>query len=102
MPGPGGHRRGAPGRTVLSLSQTRRGRLSAPCLSRAAAVSATRTCGRSPGSVFGAGLFNSLFWIDRTVGVGGMFATQVLPYFHPDAWDLCGQFEAAVYDHLAG
>ena len=58
--------------------------------------------GRSPGSVFGAGLFNSWFWIDRTVGVGGMLATQVLPYFHPDAWDLYGRFETSVYDHLAG
>ena len=52
--------------------------------------------------MFGAELFNSLFGIDRMVGVGGMFATQMLPYFHPDAWDLCGQFETAVYDHLAG
>ena len=52
--------------------------------------------------MFGAGLFNSLFWIDRTVEVGDMFATQVLPYFHPDAWDLYGRFETSVYDHLAG
>ena len=31
-----------------------------------------------------------------------MFATQVLPYFHPDAWDLCGQFETTVNNHLVG
>ena len=30
-----------------------------------------------------------------------MFATQVLPYFHPDTWDLCGQFKRTVYDQLA-
>ena len=43
-----------------------------------------------------------MFWIDRAVEVGDMFATQVLPYFHPHAWDLCEQFERTVYDHLAG
>jgi len=57
--------------------------------------------GRSAGSVFGAGLYNSWFWVDHTAGVGGMFATQVLPYFHLPAYDLFCQFETAVYDHLA-
>jgi|TARA_B110000914_G_scaffold149148_1_gene130706 methyl acetate hydrolase len=52
-------------------------------------------------SVFGAGLYNSWFWVDHTAGVGGMFATQVLPYFHLPAYDLFCQFETAVYDHLA-
>lgn len=52
-------------------------------------------------SVFGAGLYNSWFWVDHTAGVGGMFATQVLPYFHPPAYDLFCQFETAVYDHLS-
>ena len=52
-------------------------------------------------SVFGVGLYNSWFWVDHTAGVGGMFATQVLPYFHPPAYDLFCQFETAAYDHLA-
>ena len=53
--------------------------------------------GRAPDSVFGAGLFNSWFWADRTTGLGGVFATQVLPYFHPPAWDLFCAFEAESY-----
>ncbi len=53
--------------------------------------------GRSPDSVFGAGLFNTWFWADRTTGLGGVFATQMLPYFHPPAWDLYCAFEAEAY-----
>ena len=36
--------------------------------------------GRNPGSLAWAGLANTYFWIDPMAGIGGVYATQVLPF----------------------
>jgi hypothetical protein len=48
-----------------------------------------------------AGLFNLFWWADREKGVGGMIASQILPFGDPlvlAAWSEC---EKAVYDGLS-
>ena len=57
--------------------------------------------GRSPGSLAWGGLANSYFWIDPTVGVGGVYATQVLPFADKKALPLFLAFEKTVYDQLS-
>jgi CubicO group peptidase (beta-lactamase class C family) len=57
----------------------------------------TTSEGRSPGSLFWAGLANTYYWIDRRKGVVGIFATQLLPFFDPVATETLANFEAAVY-----
>jgi CubicO group peptidase (beta-lactamase class C family) len=56
--------------------------------------------GRSPGSLAWAGLANTFFWIDPTRRVTGVFCTQILPFFDPQAIALFRAYEAAVYDAL--
>jgi CubicO group peptidase (beta-lactamase class C family) len=56
--------------------------------------------GRSAGSLAWAGLANTYFWIDPTAGVGGVYATQVLPFADKKSLPLFFDFETAVYDHL--
>ena len=55
--------------------------------------------GRPAGALMWAGLSNLFYWIDRENGVGGFWATQILPFHdvasHPGFVD----FEAAVYRH---
>ena len=58
----------------------------------------TTADGRSPGSLFWAGLPNAYYWIDPTAGVTGVFATQVLPFFDERSLDAFSSFERAVYD----
>ncbi len=41
--------------------------------------------GRSAGSLAWAGLANLYFWIDRSVGVGGFWGTQLFPFADPAA-----------------
>jgi methyl acetate hydrolase len=53
--------------------------------------------GRSAGSLAWAGLANSYYWIDPKKRVAGVFATQLLPFFDPEAVALLGAFETAVY-----
>ena len=53
--------------------------------------------GRSANSLAWAGLANSYFWIDRTRGVTGVYATQLLPFFDPRAVQCFEAFETAVY-----
>jgi CubicO group peptidase (beta-lactamase class C family) len=53
--------------------------------------------GRSAGSLAWAGLANSFFWIDPARRVGGVYATQLLPFADPRALDLFGRFEAETY-----
>jgi methyl acetate hydrolase len=53
--------------------------------------------GRSPGSLMWAGLANSFFWIDRSAGIGGYFATQLLPFQDAVAYPTFVEFETAVY-----
>jgi methyl acetate hydrolase len=52
---------------------------------------------RSAGSGDWAGLFNTYFWIDRTVGVGGALMTQVLPFYDARIVESLLTFEAGVY-----
>lgn len=52
---------------------------------------------RSAGSGDWSGLFNSFFWIDRTAGIGGVIATQLLPFFDDTVVETILAFEAAVY-----
>jgi CubicO group peptidase (beta-lactamase class C family) len=53
--------------------------------------------GRTAGSLSWAGLANSFFWIDQTRGLGGVYATQVLPFFDPKVLALYSAFEKTVY-----
>lgn len=53
--------------------------------------------GRSPGSLAWAGLANTYYWIDRTAGVTGVFATQVLPFWDGPSRAAFASFEEAVY-----
>jgi CubicO group peptidase (beta-lactamase class C family) len=54
--------------------------------------------GRSPGSLSWAGLANTYYWIDRKKGIGGVYATQVLPFADVKSLPLFFAFEKAVYD----
>jgi len=53
--------------------------------------------GRSAGSLSWAGLANSYFWIDPVAGVGGAYATQVLPCADEKSLSLYYEFEKTVY-----
>ena len=53
--------------------------------------------GRSPGSLAWAGLANTYYWIDQKRGVGGVYATQVLPFADVKSLPLFYAFESAVY-----
>jgi methyl acetate hydrolase len=55
--------------------------------------------GRSPGSLMWAGLANCFFWIDRTAGVGGYWATQLLPFQDAASYPAFVEFETTVYQH---
>jgi methyl acetate hydrolase len=57
--------------------------------------------GRPAGAIGWAGLGNLFYWIDRQNGVGGYWATQILPF--GDAVSFTGyiDFETAVYKSLA-
>jgi CubicO group peptidase (beta-lactamase class C family) len=57
--------------------------------------------GRNPGSLAWAGLANTYYWIDPTAGVGGVYATQVLPFADARALPLYLEFEKTVYDQLS-
>ena len=57
--------------------------------------------GRRAGSLGWSGLANQFFWIDRTSGVGGFWATQLLPFGDPTAVEAYLAFEHAIYAHHA-
>jgi methyl acetate hydrolase len=57
--------------------------------------------GRNPGSLAWAGLANSYYWIDPAAGIGGVYATQVLPFADKKALPLFLAFEKTVYDQLS-
>lgn len=57
--------------------------------------------GRPAGSLAWAGLANSYYWIDPASGIGGVYATQILPFVDEKALPLYFAFETAVYDSLA-
>ena len=54
--------------------------------------------GRPAGSLAWAGLANLYYWIDRKNGVGGFWATQILPFADPTSVGGYLDFETAVYD----
>jgi len=55
--------------------------------------------GRSAGSLAWAGLANSYYWIDPTSGIGGAYATQILPFVDKQSLPLYLEFETAVYQN---
>lgn len=57
--------------------------------------------GRSAGSLAWAGLANSYYWIDPVRGIGGAYATQVLPFADEKSLPLYLAFETAVYRQLS-
>jgi methyl acetate hydrolase len=56
--------------------------------------------GRAAGSLAWAGLANTFFWIDRKNGVGGFWATQILPFIDPVSFPGYLAFETAVYQSI--
>ena len=55
--------------------------------------------GRSANSLMWAGLANSYYWIDRSSGIGGYWATQILPFQDCASYPGFVEFETAVYQH---
>lgn len=60
----------------------------------------TAPTGRPAGESGWAGLANLFYWIDRTNGFGGYWATQILPFGDPTSFGKYLEFEAAFYDAL--
>ena len=56
--------------------------------------------GRPAGELAWAGLANLYYWIDRKNGVGGFWATQILPFVDPASVGAYLEFETAVYSGL--
>jgi methyl acetate hydrolase len=56
--------------------------------------------GRPAGSLMWAGLANSFFWIDRQQGIGGYWASQILPFQDCASYPGFVDFETAVNHHL--
>lgn len=56
--------------------------------------------GRPAGELAWAGLANLFYWIDRKNGIGGFWATQILPFVDEVSIPAYFEFETAVYDHL--
>lgn len=53
--------------------------------------------GRPANSLMWAGLANCFYWIDRTTGIGGYWATQILPFQDASSYPGFVEFESAVY-----
>ena len=60
----------------------------------------TAPTGRPAGSLGWAGLANLFYWIDRRNGVGGFWATQILPFGDPVSFTNYLAFETAFYRSL--
>ena len=57
--------------------------------------------GRPAGSLAWAGLANSYYWIDPKNGIGGAYATQILPFVDKKSLPLYLNFETAVYRNMS-
>ena len=57
--------------------------------------------GRPAGALAWAGLANLFYWIDRQNGIGGFWATQILPFADPTSVTGYIEFETATYQSLA-
>ena len=55
--------------------------------------------GRAAGSLMWAGLANCYYWIDRASGIGGYWATQILPFQDAVSYPGFVEFETTVYHH---
>ena len=55
---------------------------------------------RPAGSLSWAGMANSFFWIDPKNGIGGVYATQVIPFADTKSLPLAESFESLVYQNL--
>lgn len=55
--------------------------------------------GRTPGSLMWGGLANSFYWIDRSAGIGGSWASQVLPFQDISSYPAFVEFESTVYHY---
>jgi methyl acetate hydrolase len=53
--------------------------------------------GRPAGAIGWAGLANTFYWIDRKNGLGGYWATQILPFADPVSFTGYMDFETATY-----
>jgi methyl acetate hydrolase len=60
----------------------------------------TAPTGRPAGALGWAGLANSFFWIDRRNGIGGYWATQILPFGDAVSFSGYMELEAALYASL--
>jgi methyl acetate hydrolase len=56
--------------------------------------------GRPAGALGWAGLANLFYWIDRKNGIGGFWATQILPFGDPASFVGYMNLETAMYAHL--
>ena len=56
--------------------------------------------GRPAGELAWAGLANLYYWIDRSTGIGGFWATQIFPFADPASVGGYLEFEKAVYDAI--
>ncbi len=57
--------------------------------------------GRPAGALGWAGLANLFYWIDRQNGIGGFWATQILPFADATSFTGYMNFETAVYQSMA-
>ena len=57
--------------------------------------------GRPAGAIGWAGLANLFYWIDRQNGIGGFWATQILPFGDPVSFTGYMDFETAAYQSIA-
>ena len=57
--------------------------------------------GRPAGALGWAGLANLFYWIDRQNGIGGYWATQILPFGDPTSFGGYLDFETAVYGSMS-
>lgn len=55
--------------------------------------------GRPAGSLMWAGLANLFYWIDRKHGIGGYWASQILPFQDVASYPGFVDFEGAIYRH---
>ncbi|CAA9464389.1 MAG: probable 1,4-butanediol diacrylate esterase [uncultured Rubrobacteraceae bacterium] len=56
--------------------------------------------GRPAGELGWAGLANLYYWIDRKNGLGGFWATQILPFADPVSFTGYMDFETAIYNQM--
>ncbi|PTD09780.1 hypothetical protein HYE67_006579 [Fusarium culmorum] len=56
--------------------------------------------GRAAGSGWWSGLSNLIWWADPTNGIGGILATQILPYGDTDVFDCQRLIEGEIYRNL--